>query len=87
LTNGEYLIKELFEKREQIDKLTDDIEEIESGLIGMELKYKGHDAVIAEIDGPHAVIYYDLNGRPYNVIVTLERLRELLGGEDNGANS
>lgn len=81
MTVAENIIRKLLEKREMVDNLLDDIEELESDLIGMEFKYKGSYAVVSSLDGGIATIYTEpIDGSGHHIIITLERLKELFGG-------
>jgi hypothetical protein len=80
MTNGQWLIKQIIEKKKLIQVVEQEIEEFESDLSGMEIDYHGMYAVIEGVDIDGEVILYveEDDGNSYNLMLSIYELLELI---------
>ena len=82
-TVAQSLLRKAREKREMAQNLYDDIEEIESNFMGMELEYEGHFACVEFINimNDQVILYVDASTEgkgEWDESLTLDELAELL---------
>lgn len=79
MTNLEHLIREISKKKEALSVITEEMIDLESNFIGMEIEHNGNYAVVESIDaneGTATLYIEDEDGDSWNEMVFLN---ELLG--------
>lgn len=81
MTGGEFLVREIIEKRSVIRKLEEELCDLEMDLSGMEIEYLGNYAVIEyadALDGQVTLYIEEEDGNSYNEMISLYDLLEII---------
>lgn len=81
MTNGEYAVREIIQKNREIERISEEVKNLEEDLHGMEIRYEGNYAVIEFVNGLQQEVHLyveEEDGNSYSVLLHISELLEII---------